>query len=182
LAQCKLDITHPKLVVVGKAALDDLTSGLNELRDKVAKDYKQSGFFPQPMPKYPLCQNKIWVWDFAPEGDRSRTRKGWRLFAYVADHRSAEPGPAIAFLCLDKKNAPRDDYYGYLADALKRFLAATVEIRIEEDQFHDRVDSQGRTASTCDRCWDVVIISEDLNEVEIHKAAHKESCPGHPPP
>lgn len=180
MARCKLDLNDPKFTVLGNASDDDLKSGLNELRDKVAKEHKQSGFYPQPMPKYPLYQNKIWVWDFAPEGDKSSTRKGWRLFAFVKDNRASEPIPATAFLCFDKQYVPKDGYYKYLANALKKFLTATVVIRVEEDQFHDRIDSQGRTFSTCDRCW-TPVMSENADEVELNKTVHKQNCVGHPP-
>ena len=181
MAQCKLDLSHPKFRIIGNASDADLQSGLSTLQSKVAKDHTLSGFWPQPMPKYPDYQNKIWQWDFSPEGDRSSTRKGWRLYAYIPDPAAAEPIHAIAFVCWDKKNAPKGDYVKYLAGILKQFLATTIEIVMEDDQFIDRKNGAGQTVSTCDRCWDQVIISDDHDEIEVHKAAHRQNCVGHPP-
>jgi hypothetical protein len=180
LAQCKLDIDHPKFVVIGNASDDGLKAGLQDLKNLVAKDHKLSTFFAQPMPKYPEYQNRIWQWDFRPEGETSSTRKGWRLYAYVPDPKAPEPIPAIAFVCWDKKNAPKGDYVQYLAGILEKFLTQTVRIIVAESQFIDRKDSQGRVVSTCDHCWDV-IISADEEEAELNKGIHKDNCAGRPP-
>jgi len=139
LAKCKLDLDHPNFRIIGNASDADLQSGLNELREKVAKEHKITGFFNQPMPKYPAYQNKIWQWDFAPEGDRSATRKGWRLYAYIADHTAAEPIPAAAFVCWDKKNAPKGDYVKYLAGILKKFLTETIKPKATPDRFRRQI-------------------------------------------
>ena len=85
LAKCKLVLEHPKFQKIGNTAEADFQSGLEELRQKVARDHRLSNFFVFQMRTFTQYQKKIWEWDFAPAGDRTRTRKGWRLFAYVAD-------------------------------------------------------------------------------------------------
>jgi hypothetical protein len=45
--------------------------------------------------KYPECQGKIWKYDWQPEGERSSTRKSWRLVAIVPDL-AARPYAIIA--------------------------------------------------------------------------------------
>jgi hypothetical protein len=44
-------------------------------------------------------------WDFEPSGNKSYTRKGWRLYAYVPDPNASEPILAQAFLAYDKNAA-----------------------------------------------------------------------------
>jgi hypothetical protein len=59
LAGCKLDISNPRFQAsIGDDA--DVLVGLERLRDNVAKDYKLSSWFRQPMQGYPEFQNKIW--------------------------------------------------------------------------------------------------------------------------
>ena len=181
MARCNLHLDHPKCQTIGNASQSDLEQGLDKLRDKVAQDHKITGFFVQPMPKYPAYQNKIWQWDFAPEGDSSGTRKGWRVYAYIPNYREPEPITATAFLVFDKQFAPKGDYVKYLAGVLKKFLAETVVIEAEEDQFRDQVDQEGMIISHCHNCWDMVVRSSDREEVEVAKGVHKQECVGHPP-
>jgi hypothetical protein len=175
LARCSLDLNHPKFKIIGNASDADLQAGLNELRDKVADNHSISGFFNQPMPKYPLYQNKLWKWDFAPQGDTSSTRKGWRLYAFVPDAKAPEPIAAVAFLCYDRGNAPRGDYVKYLVGILKKFLAQTVTVEAVEDKFKRQTDQEGQTISLCYTCWATICISADIGEIEVAEQTHE--CP-----
>ena len=130
------------------------------------------------MPKYPQYQNKIWKWDFKPEGDRSGGRKGWRLYAYVENPDAAEPIPAVSFLYYDKSETPQGDHVKYLVGVLKKFLAQTVEVRIEEARFRRQTDADGSVISLCNVCWETVAISVDISEVELAEGTHE--CPGAP--
>ena len=172
LARCRLDTNDPKFRKLGRTSKADLESGLAELRDKLAKDHRLSGFFPHQMPGFPQYQNKIWEWDFAPSGDRSRTRKGWRLFAYVPDHNAPEPIPVTAMVAFDKSDAPTGDYAIFLAGILKEFLAQTIEIKAKEDRFRRQVDGEGRTISLCLECYVRVATSDDVMEVELAEDTH----------
>jgi hypothetical protein len=173
LAQCKLDLTHPKFRVIGNASDADLQAGLSELQTKVAKDHKITGWFSQPMPKYPAYQNKIWQWDCAPEGDRSGTRKGWRLYAYIPNPNAAEPIPATAFVCWDKKNAPKGDYVKHLAGILKKFLAETIiQPEATPDRFRHQTHPDGRIISLCYGCSEL-ILSATFEDAEIAESAHQ---------
>jgi hypothetical protein len=126
------------------------------------------------MKHFPEYHNKIWEWDFAPSGDRSRTRKGWRLFAYVSDSRSPEPIHAVAFVCFDKSEAPKNQEYAkFIAGILKAFLAETVEIKIEEDRFRRVVNSDGETVSLCYECCETVLISADPADVDLAESTHE---------
>jgi hypothetical protein len=127
------------------------------------------------MPKYPQYQNKIWKWDFAPEGDRSGTRKGWRLYAYVLDPKAPEPIPATAFLCYDKTDTPSGDHVKFLAKILRNFLSANIEIRAIESRFRRQLNGKGETISLCQECCDIVIISVDEAEVDLAEGTHE--CP-----
>jgi hypothetical protein len=125
------------------------------------------------MPKYPEYHNKIWKWDFKPEGDRSATRKGWRLYAYVPDPRAPEPIPATAFLYYDKADTPKGDHVKFLSGVLKTFLAETVEVNVEEDRFRRITNSDGEVVSLCYECYETVVISADMTEVEIAERTHQ---------
>jgi hypothetical protein len=172
LARCRLDLDHPKFQIIGNASEAALDAGLIELRNKVAINHKISGFFNQPMPKFPDYQNKIWKWDFAPEGDRSGTRKGWRLYAYVADPNAAEPIPAIAFLCYDKKNSPTGDPVRYLVGVIRQFLVETIKVTPVEDRFRRQTDADGTIISLCYDCCATVAMSAEIGDVEIAEELH----------
>jgi len=170
--KCALDLTHRKFRIIGNASDVALQQGLNELQQKVAREYKITGYFAQPMPKYPDYQNKIWQWDFAPEGDTSSTRKGWRLYAYIPNHRAAEPIPAIAFVCWDKQNAPTGNYVKYLAGILKKFLTETIEPEAVEDRFRHQTHPDGRIISLCFQCG-TPIFSATFEDAEIAESVHQ---------
>jgi hypothetical protein len=180
LAKCNLDIDEPKLTIFGNASESDLRDGLIALRDKVAKDHNISMWFSHPMPGFPEYVNKVWEWDFKPTGDRSFTRPGWRLMAYVPDPSGPEPILARPFVCWDKSQAPKGNQQKFIAKALKKFLSETVKIEAEEDIFRYTMDGKGNNIALCQLCWDRVE-SGDLEELEILKAVHKQDCPGHPP-
>jgi hypothetical protein len=172
LARCNLDVSHPKfLASVGNDP--ELLAGLTRLRDLVAKDHTLSGFFRQPMKGYIDYQNKIWKWDFRPDGATSSTRKGWRLYAYVPDPNAPEPIPAIPFFFYSKADDPGGNYADHVAKAIKKFLVEHVEIRVEEDRFRHQNHSDGRTISLCMKCGETVAMSIDLEEVEIFESTHE---------
>ena len=170
MARCELDLQHPKF---RHSPDKDLELGLNKLRETVAKDHKLSGWVNHPMPKFPIYQNKIWKWDFAPEGDRSGTRKGWRLYAYVPDPKAQEPVPATAFLCYDKSDAPSGDHTKFVATAIKKFLAETIEVKVVERPFRRQVNGEGEIISLCENCCELVLISADEADIELAENTHQ---------
>ena len=127
------------------------------------------------MPKFPQYQNKIWKWDFRPEGERSSTRKGWRLYAYVPDPRAPDPIPATAFLCYDKDDTPSGNHVKYLAGILKKFLSEKVQVEEEEERFKRQIDSEGAIISLCLNCWVTVAMSAEIDDIDI--AEHTHECP-----
>ena len=170
MARCKLDLEHPKFRRSSDAALQ---VGLGKLREMVARDHKLSGWVPHPMPRYQEHQNKIWKWDFKPEGDRSGTRKGWRLYAYVPDPKAPEPIPATAFLCYDKSDAPGGDHVKFLHGILKKFLSETIAITVTEDRFRRQLNGHGETVSLCYECCEIVAISAEFADIEIAEGTHQ---------
>jgi hypothetical protein len=180
LSKCTLDIDEPKLVINGNVTEGDLRKGLVALRDKVAQNHKASMWFRHPMPGYPEYKDKVWEWDFKPASDRSFTRPGWRLLAYVPNPNGPEPILARPFICWDKTQAPQGNQETFISNALKKFLSENIKVEVEEDIFRYSVDGQGKNIALCQRCWDRVE-SADLDELELLKDAHKQECAGHPP-
>jgi hypothetical protein len=175
LARCKLDISHPKfLASVGDNP--ELQAGLEQLRDQVAKDHKLSSWFLQPMQGYREYQNKIWKWDFRPDGATSSTRKGWRLYAYVPDAKAPEPILATPFLFYSKADDRGGNYTEQVAKAIRKFLVEHVVVRVEEERFKKQVHSNGSTISLCLKCGNTVAMSPDLEEIEAFEATHE--CSG----
>lgn len=177
MAKCKLDLDHPKFVkAYRKQITNDVAfkAGLYRLKDLVSRDHKLSGWFNQPMPKFPQHQNHIWKWDFAPEGDRSATRKGWRLMAYVHDPDAFEPINAVAFLVYDKGVQavvpPKD-----LSKILKDFLSETVDIQDEEDKFRRQIDGDGQIISLCLGCGES---ERSIDETGIDLFEDTHQCSG----
>jgi hypothetical protein len=172
LSKCKLDISSPKFRVLGGASSTDIEEGLKELQAKVARGHDLSGFFCQPMQGYPQYEKKVWKWDFEPAGQRSYTRKGWRLFAYVPDPSCAEPIPAIAFLCYDKTNDPGGNPAFFIAGALKEFLSETVKIEPKPERFHRQTLAERRYISTCYECFEQ-FISSSKEEADLRESGHE---------
>ena len=179
MSKCNLDIDEPKLTVVSAVSASSLRGGLEQLRDRVAKDRRMSGWFPHPMPGFPDYQNKVWEWDFRPTGQRSSTRGGWRLLAYIPDPAGPEPILARPFICWDKEDAPSGNQEHFIAKALKKFLSQNVRIEAEEETFQVRVDSDGRHHGSCLLCWEH-LQSDNRDELDIFMSAHKSDCLGHP--
>jgi hypothetical protein len=125
------------------------------------------------MKGFPAYQNKIWKWDFAPTGDRSATRKGWRLFAYVPDPDAPEPIPAKAFFIYDKSEVLENkNYPKFLAARLREFLSVTIPKEISEDRFRHQTDQEGRIISLCCDCFETIAISTNQLEIDSLEANH----------
>ena len=171
MACCDLNVEHQKFRHSITQNVD-LLQGLEELRQKVAKDHHLSGWFNQPMKHHPEFQNKIWKWDFAPSGATAATRKGWRLYAYVPDPRAPEPIPATAFFCYSKSEDRGGDYSKTIADKLREFLKK-IEVKAAPERFKRQIDGDGRTISLCYDCFATVAHSEDMSEIEIAEDTHQ---------
>ena len=176
MARCRLDISNPRF----RASIDldaSLESGLNELRDKLAKDHTLSGWVAQPMPGFKDYQNKIWKWDFSPEGATSSTRKNWRLFAWVADPNAAEPVHAIPFLIYPRSENPAGNPAKNLARVLKKFLTENVEIGPTEERFRQQTMMDGTVRSMCLSCYETVVVSGDPTDIDLAESTHQCSVP-----
>lgn len=123
------------------------------------------------MPGYPQYENKIWKWDFEPSGNKSYTRKGWRLYAYVADPNGPEPILAQAFLAYDRADAPSGNPAEYVAEALKAFLIPLVAVRTTPDRFRRQSLANGKIVSLCYECCET-IFSQNEEEADGQEAAH----------
>jgi hypothetical protein len=139
-----------------------------------------SMWFNHPMPGFPDFEGKVWEWDFKPTGERSYTRPGWRILAYVPHPNGPEPILARPFICWDKSQAPKTNPQKFISDALKKFLFKTVKIAPEEDVFRRTVDSQGKNIAVCQLCWGHVE-SLELEELDILMDVHKQECARRPP-
>lgn len=166
--RCKLDVDHPNF---RKGDSPSLLDGLKKLVELVGQDHALSGWVNHPMPGFKEYQNKIWKWDFRPEGERASTRKGWRLYALVSDSNATEPVPAIAFLCYDKDETPKGDHPSFLAKALKKFLAESRTADAEE-RFKRQITDEGKIVSLCLGCCEVVIICAEETAVISAEEAH----------
>jgi hypothetical protein len=127
------------------------------------------------MPGFPDYQNKVWKWDFGPSGERSSTRKGWRLIAYVPEPNAPEPIPARAFLCYDKDEEPKGNPAKFLADTLKEFLSATRKIEPTPDRFRRQPLADGKFVSLCYECFEQIFTESD-DEAGLAESAHE--CAG----
>lgn len=173
MAKCTLDLTHAGFRVAGNASDANLLSGIDKLTKLIAQDHFLSGFTTMRMARHPEHQNRVWRWDFRPEGETSSTRGGWRLYAYRFDLNEPEPVTATAFLCYDKDEAPTGDYVKFLVKELKRFLASLPPVEAVEDKFKRQVLSDGTTVSMCYGCGEPVAKSEDLGEIELSESTHE---------
>jgi hypothetical protein len=171
LSKCKLDVSHPKFHIVGGTSGPAFDAGIKELQGKLAKDHRLSNWVCHPMPGYPAYDKKVWKWDFEPSGNKSHTRKGWRLYAYVPDLNVPEPIPAQAFLAYDKSDQPKGSPAQYVADALKDFLLAAIKIQATPDRFRRQMLVDNRIVSLCYDCCET-IFSNNKEEADAQEAAH----------
>ena len=176
MARCKLDLQHPKFrTLLGRDP--DVEAGLLELQAKVALDHRASGFFSQPMPRFPDYQNRIWKWDFAPASIHTSTRKGWRLFAYVPDPRAIEPIPATAFYFYPRSQAPQGNPPKHLARMLRSFLREnTADGAVSADRYRRQEIGDGVSISICLVCFATVARSSTASDLDREESLH--SCGG----
>ncbi len=127
-----------------------------------------------PMPGFPQYYDKVWKWDFAPAGDRSATRKGWRLLAYVENPKGPEPVLARAFLCYDKDRDPGRNPEKFIAKCLKEFFSHAIKIETTPDRFRRQTVLDGQIVSLCYECCET-IFSADNDAADIAESAHE--CP-----
>jgi len=131
------------------------------------------------MPGFRDYYDKVWEWDFKPGSDKSSTRPGWRILAYVPNPHGPEPVLARPFVCWDKTQAPKKNQEKFISTALKKFLSENIQIEIEEEIFVFRADGE-RHIATCQLCWEV-LIADDRDELDLMTDTHKPECPRHPP-
>lgn len=176
MAPCDLCIDDDRFTrAQGRALTPAVASGLEKLRSKVARERSLSHWVCQPMPGIPELQGKIWKWDFAPDGDRSSTRPGWRAFALV--HNPDGPGPIRATIFwIYPKPEPKGNAVQHINEALRRFLAGTVAPAEASERFK-RQTSDGEHRSTCLRCCETVAVSRVLEEIELAEAGHHDCDP-----
>lgn len=173
MPKCKLDLSHPKFRVAGDASDKALQSGLEALSKLIAEDCGLSGGYIQPMKRHPEHRNRIYKWDFRPEGETSHTRKGWRLYAYRFNLEEEEPFTVTAFLCYDKDEAPKGDYVKFLVKELKRFLSETITVEISESRFRRQELPDGTTISLCYGCGESPGTSSDEGELDLAESTHE---------
>lgn len=152
--------------------------GLQVLRNNLAKDHRLCNWVNIPMPGYPKYKNRIWKWDCRPDiMDRSATRKGWRLFAYVPDSKAPEPIPAKAFFILDKTEDRGGNYTKMIVESLRDFLAEESSLSMAagaaEDRFRRQTQPDGNIRSLCLTCWESVAVTTDSAERDAAEAIHQ---------
>ncbi len=123
------------------------------------------------MPGYSQYEKKVWKWDFEPSGNKSYTRKGWRLYAYVADPDGPEPIIAQAFLAYDKNDDPGGNPAKHLAEALKEFFSSAIDIKATPDRFRRMPGPNNQIVSMCYECCET-IFSENEQEADGQEGAH----------
>jgi hypothetical protein len=68
---------------------------------------------------------------------------------------------------------PKGDHTKFVAKAIKKFLAETIEVQIVDNPFRRQVNGKGEIISLCEQCCELVLISADEGEVEIAESAHQ---------
>lgn len=88
MANSTLDFSHPYFQKQIQKFQNDarFIEALENMKRLIEDNHEACVMVVQDgMGKYPACQGKIWKYDWAPVGARSRGRKGWRLVAIVPD-------------------------------------------------------------------------------------------------
>jgi len=129
-------------------------------------------WFRYPMKGFPQYKDRIWEWDFKPTGDRSATRPGWRVFAFIPDPTGHQPILARPFLCWDKNEAPRGNEVPFIVEALKKFLGQRVEIAAVEERFRRQLIENDTAISLCLTCYQTVGIAT-IAELDVLEDAHQ---------
>jgi hypothetical protein len=126
--------------------------------------------------KYPQCHGKIWKYDWAPEGQRSRNRKCWRMVV-ICPNPTRQPYELIAGAVYEKR-ADEQLSNKQLAQIYAEILApgarADQRDRIpDEFKFNEITDSEGVVHVVCLECATMVIESADQAAVENAELQHQ---------
>ena len=173
MAKCTLDLSHPVFVQSTESLQGDpsFKQGLADLKKKVETEHTSCNHVVQPMPGFPDCQNKIWKYDWAPAGQRSATRKSWRMVAVVPD--PAKQPYAVIAAAVYAKNRADQLTLKQLAQIFLSVIrpASRLRLALDEERFlHVRQGDQMR--SICLTCGDTVALSSDITEVEEADSQH----------
>lgn len=177
MAQCTLDLTHPSFRrSISNAAGDpNFQKGLQDAKAKIENEHTSCGRVVQDgMGRYPEAVGKVWKYDWAPDGQRSRHRKCWRLVVICPDP-TQQPYRLIAGGVYEKRATDQ-----LSAKELARIYAEIVappkdeQGRIpDEYQFNRSTDVDGTIRSVCLACANLVIASPDETAVDEAELQHE---------
>lgn len=180
MARCTLDLNHPIFQRAISRWEDDLGfhEGLRRAAAKIEAEHTSCGMVIQPMPKRPECQNKIWKYDWAPEGQSGGTRKTWRMIVIVPDP-SNQPYHLVAAAIYQKSSTDQ-----LSAKQLAAILASiTTPIRDQELHKPEKFRRVMKNIdpmlwiSICADCGEAVGESALGDELDVGEASHDCSGP-----
>lgn len=183
MAKCTLDLSHPHFQKCIKSFKDDpdFQSGLEKAKAKIEENHASCNHSVQPFygnEKFKDCHNKVWKYDWAPDGSRGSSRKAWRLIVIVPDPLT-QPYRLIAARIYSKTGTAQLS----LKELALIFMGVVnqpsdVSASAEEDQdkFRDYPEGNGVFRSLCCTCGETVGVG-DSAELERFKAAHECSGP-----
>lgn len=177
MAKCTLDLTHPSfLKSIRKCAGDPaFDKGLRDATAKIENEHSSCNRVTQDgMGKYPQCVGKIWKYDWAPEGQRSRNRKCWRMVAICPDPQQ-QPYHLIAAGVYEKR-ATEQFSARELAQVYAEIMAPQrgEKGRVPDEYRYNRsIDVDGTIRSVCLDCASMVITSPDEGKVGEAELQHE---------
>ena len=179
MAKCTLDLSHPNFqkCLGSNQNSPAFMDGLRTMKSKVEAEHTSCHWVVQPMPGYPHCSGKIWKYDWSPTGQRSSTRKSWRLIVIVPDPHS-HPLRLIAAGFYDKASTAQLSNKELALTFAKIVNPDTDPPASDSPAFHRVEKSDGSTVSICRVCGETAADSKVARELDAGEESHKRACTG----
>jgi hypothetical protein len=178
MAVCTLDLSHPCFLAATRKLQDDpeIQEALREIQRKVELEHTSCNRVVQPFGngKFPELHGKIWKYDWGKSS--ASGRRSWRMVVVVPEP-NVQPYRLIAGTIYAKsmtEQLPLKELAEiYTCVTLGRREPEQNEPPTPEVEFHRVPNGDGRTRSICMKCYEPVIVSEDIHVLDEAERAHR---------
>jgi hypothetical protein len=181
MAQCTIDLENPyfKKALKKTGDPDAALAAQGHVKDRIEGDHTQCHLVPQRFfgnKKYSHLHNKVWRYDWAPEGVTSKGRKTWRMIVIVPDPDTI-PYRMIAG-AIYSKNFRESLSLAELATIYHGVMTQPEDKATDlSDNFHRMPDENDATRSMCILCLEWTFIHFESAPIDAAEAEHSLECP-----
>jgi hypothetical protein len=186
MARCTLDLENPyfKKSLKKTGDPDAALAALGHVKERIEEDHEQCNLVPQRFfsnNKYTHLHNKVWRYDWAPEGVTSHGRKTWRMIVIVPDPNTI-PYRMIAGAIYSKSF--RDSLSLAELAAIYHGVMSPLEDDAADaasENFHRMPNGDGATRSMCIACLEWNFVHLESTAIDSAECEHAKICPKESP-